>query len=109
MKKVRVSAWGATGERRGERDRKTGSKRVITFPTPERTPFNRGAGEEPKFVFPRGLMAVRIGGVVAAIPCACHTVRGRQRKTLLPEKRLQAPAGHREGTTETLSTEATSG
>ena len=58
-------------------------------------------------VFSRGLTAARTGGVVAAIPCACHTVRRRQRKNLLPNN---PPLGFSLGTvttTETLSTEAT--
>ena len=63
--------------------------------------------KNPNIVFSRGLTAARTGGVVAAIPCACHTVRRRQRKTLLPNN---PPPGFSLGTvttTERLSTEAT--
>ena len=73
----------------------------------KRTQFNRGAGKSLNIVFSRGLRAARTGGVVAAIPFACHTVRRRQRKNLLPNN---PPLGFSLGTvttTETLSTEAT--
>ena len=73
----------------------------------KRTQFNRGAGKSLNIVFSRGLRAARTGGVVAAIPFACHTVRRRQRKNLLP---INPPLGFSLGTvttTETLSTEAT--
>ena len=73
----------------------------------KRTQFNRGAGKSLNIVFSRGLRAARTGGVVAAIPFACHTVRRRQRKNLLPNN---PPLGFNLGTvttTETLSTEAT--
>ena len=84
---------------------KTGSNASVSLT--KRTPFNRGAGKSLNIVFSRGLRAARTGGVVAAIPFACHTVRRRQRKNLLPNN---PPLGFSLGTvttTETLSTEAT--
>ena len=46
-------------------------------------------------VFPRGLTAVRIGGVVAVIPCACHTVRGRHEETTTSKQSASRPQpGH---------------
>ena len=84
---------------------KTGSNASVSLT--KRTQFNRGAGKSLNIVFSRGLRAARTGGVVAAIPFACHTVRRRQRKNLLPNN---PPLGFSLGTvttTETLSTEAT--
>ena len=84
---------------------KTGSNASVSLT--KRTPFNRGAGKSLNIVFSRGLRAARTGGVVAAIPFACHTVRRRLRKHLLPNN---PPLGFSLGTvttTETLSTEAT--
>ena len=84
---------------------KTGSNASVSLT--KRTQFNRGAGKSLNIVFSRGLRAARTGGVVAAIPFACHTVRRRQRKNLLP---INPPLGFSLGTvttTETLSTEAT--
>ena len=80
---------------------------IASVSLPERTQFNRGAGKSLNIVFSRGLRAARTGGVVAAIPFACHTVRRRQRKNLLPNN---PPLGFSLGTvttTETPSTEAT--
>ena len=84
---------------------KTGSNASVSLT--KRTQFNRGAGKSLNIVFSRGPRAARTGGVVAAIPFACHTVRRRQRKNLLPNN---PPLGFSLGTvttTETLSTEAT--
>ena len=105
LKVARECDPGMRQEFASENKPKTGSNASVSLP--ERTQFNRGAGKSLNIVFSRGLRAARTGGVVAAIPFACHTVRRRQRKNLLPNN---PPLGFSLGTvttTETLSTEAT--
>ena len=106
LKVARECDPGMRQEFASESKPKTGSNASVSLT--KRTPFNRGAGKSLNIVFSRGLRAARTGGVVAAIPFACHTVRRRQRKNLLPNN---PPLGFSLGTvttTETLSTEATS-
>ena len=105
LKVARECDPGMRQEFASESKPKTGSNASVSLT--KRTPFNRGAGKSLNIVFSRGLRAARTGGVVAAIPFACHTVRRRQRKNLLPNN---PPLGFSLGTvttTETLSTEAT--
>ena len=105
LKVARECDPGMRQEFASESKPKTGSNASVSLP--ERTQFNRGAGKSLNIVFSRGLRAASTGGVVAAIPFACHTVRRRQRKNLLPNN---PPLGFSLGTvttTETLSTEAT--
>ena len=105
LKVARECDPGMRQEFASENKPKTGSNASVSLT--KRTPFNRGAGKSLNIVFSRGLRAARTGGVVAAIPFACHTVRRRQRKNLLPNN---PPLGFSLGTvttTETLSTEAT--
>ena len=106
LKVARECDPGMRQEFASESKPKTGSNASVSLT--KRTQFNRGAGKSLNIVFSRGLRAARTGGVVAAIPFACHTVRRRQRKNLLPNN---PPLGFSLGTvttTETLSTEATS-
>ena len=105
LKVARECDPGMRQEFASESKPKTGSNASVSLT--KRTHFNRGAGKSLNIVFSRGLRAARTGGVVAAIPFACHTVRRRQRKNLLPNN---PPLGFSLGTvttTETLSTEAT--
>ena len=105
LKVARECDPGMRQEFASENKPKTGSNASVSLT--KRTQFNRGAGKSLNIVFSRGLRAARTGGVVAAIPFACHTVRRRQRKNLLPNN---PPLGFSLGTvttTETLSTEAT--
>ena len=105
LKVARECDPGMRQEFASESKPKTGSNASVSLT--KRTPFNRGAGKSLNIVFSRGLRAARTGGVVAAIPFACHTVRRRLRKNLLPNN---PPLGFSLGTvttTETLSTEAT--
>ena len=105
LKVARECDPGMRQEFASESKPKTGSNASVSLT--KRTQFNRGAGKSLNIVFSRGLRAARTGGVVAAIPFACHTVRRRQRKNLLPNN---PPLGFSLGTvttTETLSTEAT--
>ena len=105
LKVARECDPGMRQEFASESKPKTGSNASVSLT--KRTQFNRGAGKSLNIVFSRGLRAARTGGVVAAIPFACHTVRRRQRKNLLP---INPPLGFSLGTvttTETLSTEAT--
>ena len=105
LKVARECDPGMRQEFASENKPKTGSNASVSLT--KRTQFNRGAGKSLNIVFSRGLRAARTGGVVAAIPFACHTVRRRQRKNLLP---INPPLGFSLGTvttTETLSTEAT--